>query len=227
LDSNEQTATIKTEDDKEPAKQQLDQISEKSKYADILSIYQIYIEYMRHENTLIKDRSVLLLATQFGLFAAMGFCVQNVFKNFPPDAAVRLDSSTMFNVMNMVFSHPFSVPYTMMIVVISFFGALSASFGARGILAAKEAQLETYRAWRTYFGRASSQNHCETAIAYNLPALMGGGVEVMEEGALKKSRVYGGSLLARGTPVVLTMAWLLASGLLLYFLIQPAEVPHG
>lgn len=201
------------EDD--PPKQR--RIKGNSELAELLEIYGVYIDYIRHENTLIKDRTIIFMATQFVLLAAMGFCFQQIFQKEYNLEKIFGVNPPIYDTLKFMLTQENSVYYRYMIAVLSAFGALSGFLGFRSIAAAKTAQNETYKAWRQ--PRGDHPSFCELAVKYNLPALMGGGQELVnDKDNLRANRIRLGSLLNRMIPLILCASWVLLFGLIVALL---------
>ena len=148
-------------------------------------MYQIYIEYVRHENDLMNQRTTWSMTVQGGLLVILVYLLQKFFDINPAladsAAPLRDEHRQLFNLLIVVFW-----------IIVCGLGLAVSSFSQRSINAAIAAQRELNLIWKV--------NFLERAEALKFPRLMGGGSVLADD--------HGG-LLARSLPPILVGVWII------------------
>lgn len=161
----------------------------------VYKMYSIYIDYIRHENELISQRSGRFVTLQSVLIASLGISIR--YENSAPQTHDAF--SIHFLQLNWLF-----VAFSIIVSVIG----LSSSWTAfTAIKAAKDAQNRTNDSWRS--PRPSGRSLYDLAREFHFPELMGGGVDRSIGLAVHIEADRGGGNFSLYLPIFFLCFWIL------------------
>ena len=167
-----------------------------------LNIYCLYIEYIRHENELIHQRAARFIGIQAALIGTSGL----IFQKYLEITA----SSTP--------PKPSSVASTyLFLMFIAIAGVMSSFSALTSLRAARAAQFATYKAYHDLPPyNTAPRGYGKSASLLGLPALMGGGAELIGIDINKSDR-KGGAFLVY-LPITMAVLWALTIVIILLFM---------
>jgi hypothetical protein len=114
--------------------------------ADMFLMYKAYIEYMRHENDLVHQRTTWLVTLQAGLVVVLSYLTQKYFDFF---IAVVKKSPTDFLTLSDL--HLSSTAFLVFWAIVCIVGIVSSIFAWISIKAAVRAQYQVNERWKCKF----------------------------------------------------------------------------
>jgi len=171
-------------------------------FESLSKMYDYYIDYIRHENELISQRTGRFIALQSVLIASISISIRYQTQDKPPSAT--LEQLPHFSDLNIIF-----VVFVAMVCAI---GIFSSAVGWRAISAARESQYRTNASW-------IENGFYERARLAHLPELMGGGSNRNAGLSVSKAPDRQGGTFSLHLPIIFVIFWMIPLlGLLLLWI---------
>lgn len=154
----------------------------------IESIYIIYRDYIKHEDSLVNSRTTALITIQSFVLATFGLCYQERYK-----MALNVIDKSEYTLLG-----PIAIEYNGFLLALGLVGLATSVIGLLSIHCAHKAISHLEESWKAI----AAENPTE-----HLPGLTGGG---------KASVTIGGSHFSIFTPIFLILFWLATELFLLF-----------